>query len=49
MKPGKTQAAKRNTKAIGFNEAEYAEIVKHANAVGLIPRQYIMLKIRGTI
>lgn len=40
------ETARRNTKNIGFNDAEYAEIVKAAAKAGLYPRQLILLKIR---
>lgn len=38
--------ARRNTRAIGFNDAEYQLIVDKALAAGLYPRQFIMLKVK---
>jgi hypothetical protein len=43
----KPEPKKRNTKAIGFSEEEYKEIVAKAKAMGVYPRQFIMLKVRG--
>lgn len=41
-----TEKKRRNTKMIGFNDEEYAEIVAKAKKFGLFPRQMIMFKIR---
>lgn len=38
--------SKRNTHAIGFNDAEYKLIVDKAAVAGLYPRQFIMMKIK---
>lgn len=38
-------APRRNTKNIGFNEAEYETIKKLAKDKGLLPRQFIMLQV----
>lgn len=35
---------KRNTHAIGFNNEEYALIKQKAEAAGLYPRQYILMR-----
>lgn len=42
-----SKVVRRNTKSIGFNDAEYAEIKQAAEKEGLFPRQLILIKIRG--
>lgn len=45
----KVTIKRRNTKSVGFSEAEYAEIDKAAKKVGMFPRVYLLQKHRGTL
>lgn len=45
----KVTIKRRNTKSIGFSDAEYAEINKAAVKAGLFPRVYLLQKHRGQL